>query len=134
MVSPMNKDTNKTEVTFPSSDPSCQLCGDLTLPSSLSNNDDELLPAIVIVAGPGVSTLFFASMLTIFFLVFYRIIDANYICLSLHSTTANRSKWQRSQPTHELEHIQQIRRAHDIIISSFRSCHCYAFLRQAGRR
>ena len=45
---------NKIEVTFPSADPSCQLSGDLTLP--LDDGDEmQLLPAIVIVAGSGVS-------------------------------------------------------------------------------
>lgn len=41
----------KTEVTFPSSDPSCQLSGNLALPSSGAKT--KLLPAIVIVAGSG---------------------------------------------------------------------------------
>ena len=44
---------NKIEVTFPSADPSCQLSGDLTFP--LYDNEMQLLPAIVIVAGSGVS-------------------------------------------------------------------------------
>ena len=44
---------NKIEVTFPSADPSCQLSGDLTFP--LNDDERQLLPAIVIVAGSGVS-------------------------------------------------------------------------------
>ena len=45
---------NKIEVTFPSADPSCQLSGDLTLPLD-GGDETKLLPAIVIVAGSGVS-------------------------------------------------------------------------------
>lgn len=57
-----------TEVNFPSSDPTCQLYGDLTLPPSSSKvttaSDGEsetamamaLLPAIVVVNGSGVSS------------------------------------------------------------------------------
>mmetsp|Transcript_23697 Transcript_23697/g.50716 ORF Transcript_23697/g.50716 Transcript_23697/m.50716 type:complete len:366 (+) Transcript_23697:80-1177(+) len=47
--------TNKTEVTFLSSDPSCGLWGDLTLPSSHDGDESESekMPAIVIVAGSG---------------------------------------------------------------------------------
>jgi len=51
---------NKIEVTFPSSDPSCQLSGDLALPSS--DDDTKLLPVIVIVAGSGVSIDAFALL------------------------------------------------------------------------
>ena len=54
---------NKTEVSFPSSDTTCQLYGDLTLPTSSPSSDGDdgvetahaLLPAIVIVNGSGVS-------------------------------------------------------------------------------
>jgi len=43
------QNTNKTEVSFPSSDPSCQIYGDLALP----NETTALLPAIVFVNGSG---------------------------------------------------------------------------------
>ena len=50
-----NKDMNKIEVSFPSSNPSCRLYGDLYLPSSTVNEESLLLPVIVITAGSGVS-------------------------------------------------------------------------------
>mmetsp|Transcript_35043 Transcript_35043/g.64910 ORF Transcript_35043/g.64910 Transcript_35043/m.64910 type:complete len:368 (+) Transcript_35043:120-1223(+) len=53
MTKVMEDTRSKSEVTFPSSDPSCQLHGDLTLPISSSDEDIALLPAIVIVAGSG---------------------------------------------------------------------------------
>ena len=56
-----NKDMNKIEVSFPSSNPSsCQLYGDLYLPSTTTTQDEEslLLPIIVIIAGSGVSSYY----------------------------------------------------------------------------
>jgi len=51
-----NKDMNKIEVSFPSTDPSCKLYGDLYLPpSSTVNEESLLLPIIIIIAGSGVS-------------------------------------------------------------------------------
>ena len=49
------RDMNKIEVSFPSSDPSCHLYGDLYLPSSTQKEESLLLPVIVIIAGSGVS-------------------------------------------------------------------------------
>ena len=50
-----DKDMNKIEVSFPSSDPSFQLYGDLYLSSTTQNEESLLLPIIIIIAGSGVS-------------------------------------------------------------------------------
>ena len=61
---------NKIEVTFPSADPSYQLSGDLTLPLD-GGDETKLLPAIVIVAGSGVSYVLAEIILMHMFILFY---------------------------------------------------------------
>ena len=65
-----NKDMNKIEVSFPSSNPtSCQLYGDLYLPSTL--NEESLLLPIIVIAGSGVSSLLLCCVCRVVYLLQY---------------------------------------------------------------
>ena len=95
---------NKMEVAFPSADPPCELRGDLYLPST--QVEGNAVPAIVVVAGSGVSVL--TGRVGAYFLCStHRLVLTQYLIpvVSFAPATARRQERQRALRAHELQHI-----------------------------